>query len=143
MMDFIKDRLLDVLKSLAIAVLAALAVMGYWFCSLLGVNAIYCEPLLMRSELFLIAGVLLSLFWRRISTLLVSVALLVAVGLPIISRLVPLPRSPEEIVEFGLVAPLQVAIGVIIGQILIWIWTQFGPILIEWLRNGFGGTTTP
>jgi hypothetical protein len=143
MMDFIKDRLLDVLKSLAIALLAALAVMGYWFCSLLGVNAIYCEPLLMRSELFLIAGVLLSLFSRRISTLLVSVALLVAVGLPIISRLVPLPRSPEEIVEFCLVAPLQVAIGVIIGQILIWIWTQFGPILMEWLRNRFGGTTTP
>jgi hypothetical protein len=129
-------------------VIARLATVAYWFCNLLGVNGIYCDPNMIRWEFFLICGVLLSVVLRRIATWLFVLALLAAIILMIVSHTVSFPRIPEETIEFSLVAPLQLVIGVILGQILIWIWARFGLIIRGWIRrrlgltNGTGGGET-
>jgi hypothetical protein len=134
--EFIANHINKALGAFAVLALARLATVGYWFCDLLGVNEIYCDPLIIRSELFLIGGALISVAWR--STLLFRVAVLVVIILPIVARIAPLPRTPEEMIEFLLVAPFQAAIGVIVGEILIWFWGRFGSTFKAWVRKALG-----
>jgi hypothetical protein len=140
MIEAIGQYLNKALGALAEFVIARLATVAYWFCNLLGVNGIYCDPVWIRWEFFLICGVLLSVVLRRIATLLSVLALLAAIILMIVSRTVSFPRIPEETIEFSLVAPLQLLIGVIIGQILIWLWARFGLIFRGWVRRKLGLT---
>jgi hypothetical protein len=134
--EFISDHINKALAVLAAAALAGFATVGYWFCKLLGVNGIYCEPLIIRSELFLFAGILLSLALRRKWLFLAAIAL--AIILLFVAHIAPLPRTPEEIIEFAVVVPFQFVIGVIFGEILIWIWTRFGSIFKAKLRKALG-----
>jgi hypothetical protein len=134
--EFIAEHINKMLGSLAVLALARLATVGYWFCHLLGVNAFYCDPITIRYQLFLIGGALLSVALRSSATVLFGLALAAAIVL--FSHFVQLPRTPEEIYEYVLVAPFQVAIGLIVGQILIWIWAHFGSVFKGWLRKALG-----
>jgi hypothetical protein len=144
--EFIVEHINKAIGGVVVLGLGYFASLGYWFCKLLGVNSIYCDPIFIRYELFLIGGVLISICgaliskwrWWWFSTALFCVAVLFAIILPIISHLASLPRAPEEIIEFKLVVPFQIVIGLIIGQILIWIWTYFGSVFKEWLRKRLG-----
>jgi hypothetical protein len=151
--EAIAEHINTLLGSFAVAALAYLATVGYWFCDLLGLNEIYCDPFMIRSEMFLILGALISvvwLAWRRLSSLagniaaavLFSLAVIGAIILPIITRLAPLPRTPEETIEFHRVVPFQIAIGVIVSQILIWIFDYIGPDFKDWLRKKLGLTNS-
>jgi hypothetical protein len=139
--EFIAEHMSTALGSLAVLALARLATVGYWFCDLLGVNEIYCDPLIIRSQLFLIGFALITVAFRPISTFLFRVAVVVAIILPIVSHFAPLPRTPEEMIEFFLVVPFQAAIGVIVGKILIWIWAHFGLLFKDWVRKALGLTS--
>jgi fucose 4-O-acetylase-like acetyltransferase len=138
--EFISEHINKGIGSLAVLAFAGLATVGYWFCDLLGVNEIYCNPLIIRSELFLIGGVLIRVAWRRSATWLLCAAVALVIILPIVSRLAPLPRTPEEIIEFLLVAPFQAAVGVILAEILIWIWANYGSIFKASVRKTLGLT---
>ena len=54
-----------------------------------------------------------------------------------ITREAALPRTPEEIIEIHYVVPLQVVLGFILGQILIWIFDYVGSDLRDYVRKKF------
>jgi hypothetical protein len=147
--ELIAEHINSALGALALAALGYLATAGYWFCDGLGLNEIYCDPLMIRSEMFLVLGALISvacMAWRRVSRLashiaaavLLSLAVIGAIIVRIVTPLAPLPRTPEEIIEMQRVVPLQIATGVIVGQILIWIFDYVGPTFKDWLRKKLG-----
>jgi hypothetical protein len=147
--ELIVEHINKAIWGVVVLALGYFATLGYWFCKLVGVNAIYCDRSFIYYELFLIGGALISICgalismaWRWwFSIVLFCVAVLVAIILLIISHLASFPRAPEEIIEFKLVVPFQIVVGVIIGQILIWIWTWFGSVFKEWLRKMLGLTS--
>jgi hypothetical protein len=152
--EFFVENIKRAIWSVVVLVLGYLATLGYWFCKILGVNAIYCDQPFVQYEFFLIFGGLLSVCaafisknwgWRWPSLVLFCAAVLIAFIVVIISHLylASFPRAPEEFIEFSLVVPLQVAFGVIIGQVLIWIWNwnQLEVVVREWLRKLLGLTS--
>jgi hypothetical protein len=139
-MEKLKELLTGALKSLALLGLAWLGTVGYFSCHLLSLNAIYCDPFPIRIPFFIVLGALLNGVLRRIAGWAFGTALLLAIILAIVSLFAPLPPRPEWIIEVGLVIPFQIAIGVIVGQVLMWIWVRFGRIFIAWLRGMFGQT---
>jgi hypothetical protein len=145
MMEALWEFFSKAIKALADFAMAQLSTVAYWFCKLLGVNGIYCDPFIIRSEFFLIGGTLIivgliAAGWRRTSILLFILAVLSAMTLPFVAGTVSLPREPEAMIEFLLVAPLQIAAGIIAGGILIVIWTHFGSLFKSWLRKWLGLT---
>jgi hypothetical protein len=138
MKEFVTEHIGKVLGVLAVGVLAWLGTMSYFFCHLLDVNAIYCDPLIVRIQFFLIVGALISVALRRFSKLVFGLALVLLFVLPIVSRFTPLPRAPEGIIEFWVVAPFQAAVGVIVAEILICALTYFDSVLKPRLSKSLG-----
>jgi hypothetical protein len=149
--EFIAEYLNKAIGGAATAAFAYFATLGHWFCNALGVNGIYCDPFMIRSEMFLIGGALIAgicmsvrLISRRVANIaaviLFGVAVVCAIILPVISRQWPLPREPEELIEFHRVVPLQLLAGIILCQILIWIFDYIGPDFKDYLRKQLGLT---
>ena len=139
-MEKIKEFVTEALKSLALLAVAWLGTVGYFSCHLLSVNAIYCDPFPIRVPFFIALGALLNGVLQRIAIWAFGTALLFAIILPIVSFFVPLPATPEWIIEVGFVVPFQIAIGLIVGRMLMWVWARFGRIFVVWLRGLLGQT---
>jgi hypothetical protein len=136
-LEFLVDHADKVIGAAIAGWLAYLASVGYWFCRALSINGYYCDPFPVHYELFVVGGVLLGMV-LKLSRLWFSLFVLVAIILVIVSPFGPLPKAPQEWIEFGLVAPFQFLIGVIVGQALVWIWITFGSILTAGLRKVLG-----
>lgn len=71
------------------------------------------------------------------AVVLFGLAVISAIILPIITRLWVLPSTPEAI-QFHRVVPLQAVIGLILSQMLIWIFDYIGPDFKGYLRKQLG-----
>jgi hypothetical protein len=106
----------------------------------LRLNSIYCDddPII-SYEVFVFLGVIIgvAVAERRAKKFVIGAAIL-AGGVLILSRLIDLQSWSATKIEFLLIVPLQMAVGIILGVVFALLWTKFSGPAVRWIEKRLG-----